>query len=512
MTSKLLLRAAVFSLLVALLFFSCKKEPEVIPNQTPLADGGPDQLITFQQDSVHLDGSSSTDADGTITTYKWEKIAGPQRFTILSANTPKTTVTDLEGGVYEFQLTVTDNLGHSSKDVVQVTVQRLAPCNGASVRVVSGPGELKEFGSLSLPRFVHMSAVADKMVFAGGNVQINGGYAATDRMDIYNFTTKAWTTEKLRAYIQQGITVGNKILFIREDGKLDLYDAQANSWTALSSNLVAGLFLSSTAVLGSKVFFAGGFTHGASMEVHIYDAASNTWSVAQLSEARGAITIAAVGNKLVFAGGYKTIDYDDNLIDPSKKVDIYDGATNTWSSADLPLPVLNGSAAVIGSKAVFTSQSAEDVFVFDAIDNRWSTATLSRPRLGTRAMSVGNKILVAGGFDANGDYSSRVDIYDPSTGSWSVANMSRPGSVNWWAGVGNQLLLSVWTDNVNGNDVAFDVYDAGSNTFTPVQLSHRLITTPVVADGKLYFGGALVGAIGNNEPYPSCKVWQFEFK
>jgi hypothetical protein len=93
-----------------------------------------------------------------------------------------------------------------------------------------------------------------------------------------------------------------------------------------------------------------------------------------------------------------------------------------------------------------------------------------------------------------------------------VANVSRPGTVNWFAGVGNKMLLSVSTDNVNEHDVVFDVYDAGSNTFTPVQLSHRLITIPVVADGKLYFGGALVGPIGSNEPYPSCKVWQFEFK
>lgn len=87
--------------------------------------------------------------------------------------------------------------------------------------------------------------------------------------------------------------------------------------------------------------------------------------------------------------------------------------------------------------------------------------------------------------------------------------MSRPGTIGWSSGVGNKSLLSVWHDN----EVMFEVYDAGSNTFTPVQLSHTLATTPVAANGKLYIGGTIVDPTGSQLfDAPSCKVWQFEFK
>ncbi len=53
-------------------FISCKKVPlvEVTPaNRPPVANAGPDQTIILPVNSVTLDGSASTDPDGTITSY-----------------------------------------------------------------------------------------------------------------------------------------------------------------------------------------------------------------------------------------------------------------------------------------------------------------------------------------------------------------------------------------------------------------------------------------------------------
>ena len=60
---------------------------------------------------------------------------------------------------------------------------------------------------------------------------------------------------------------------------------------------------------GNKVLFGGGFTYDnnfnpiPSSTVDIYDVLTNTWSTAQLSEARYGLAAAATGNKIVFAGG-----------------------------------------------------------------------------------------------------------------------------------------------------------------------------------------------------------------
>lgn len=110
---------------VALL--SCQKEltcEECLnSNQPPIAHAGADQTITLPKDSVLLDGSASSDPGGSITAYKWTKIAGPVSSNIVSPDSVKTQVRGLMGGVYQFELTVTDNGNLSAKDTVQLMVE-----------------------------------------------------------------------------------------------------------------------------------------------------------------------------------------------------------------------------------------------------------------------------------------------------------------------------------------------------------------------------------------------------
>ena len=104
---------------------SCQKKflcPVCDVNQPPVANAGVDQKIVLPKDSVLLDGSASRDADGTIISYKWTKISGPTSFNILKPDSARTLVKALMMGVYQFELTVKDNGGLSSKDTVQITV------------------------------------------------------------------------------------------------------------------------------------------------------------------------------------------------------------------------------------------------------------------------------------------------------------------------------------------------------------------------------------------------------
>ncbi|SIN81540.1 PKD domain-containing protein [Chitinophaga niabensis] len=92
-------------------------------NKLPVANAGGDISITLPTNTAQLDGSASSDADGTITTYAWTKVSGPAGGAITTANASKTTLTGLTiAGEYVYQLSVTDNAGASATDQVKVVV------------------------------------------------------------------------------------------------------------------------------------------------------------------------------------------------------------------------------------------------------------------------------------------------------------------------------------------------------------------------------------------------------
>lgn len=90
-------------------------------NQPPTANAGSDQTITLPASSVTLTGTG-TDPDGSIASYKWSQVSGPSTSVIVSPTAASTVVNNLVQGVYKFQLTVTDNMGATGSDTVQVTV------------------------------------------------------------------------------------------------------------------------------------------------------------------------------------------------------------------------------------------------------------------------------------------------------------------------------------------------------------------------------------------------------
>jgi hypothetical protein len=89
-------------------------------NQAPRAKAGNDQTITLPA-NLNLDGSGSSDDDGSIASYQWTKEVGPS-ITIASPTSAQTAVTGLTGGSYRFRLTVTDNKGATGSDTVHITI------------------------------------------------------------------------------------------------------------------------------------------------------------------------------------------------------------------------------------------------------------------------------------------------------------------------------------------------------------------------------------------------------
>ncbi|MCC2521609.1 glycosyl hydrolase family 18 protein [Vibrio coralliilyticus] len=111
-------------------------------NRAPVAAAGADVSVTGPA-SVVLDGSSSSDSDGSVASYVWEQLSGTS-VSLTGANTAQASFDVAEVAQTEtltFKLTVTDNEGATGTDTVVVTVQAkdTGPVNTAPVAAVSAP-------------------------------------------------------------------------------------------------------------------------------------------------------------------------------------------------------------------------------------------------------------------------------------------------------------------------------------------------------------------------------------
>ena len=135
------------------------------PNLPPVANAGPDQSVA-SGDTVTLNGSGSSDTDGTIASWSWRRTGGtPGRSVVMTdANTarPHFTTDILFAGaddvIHGFTLTVTDNNGAINTDWIWITVK--AP--------TSAP-----------PPYAH--AGLDQLVASGATVRLDGRNSTTYR-------------------------------------------------------------------------------------------------------------------------------------------------------------------------------------------------------------------------------------------------------------------------------------------------------------------------------------------
>ncbi len=99
-------------------------------NTPPVADAGADQVIecAAPDTPVVLDGSGSSDSDGSISQYSWTQTGGDN--VILTGSdtvSPSFTVDFL--GIVTFELTVTDNGGATGTDTVEITINGVNECS-----------------------------------------------------------------------------------------------------------------------------------------------------------------------------------------------------------------------------------------------------------------------------------------------------------------------------------------------------------------------------------------------
>jgi hypothetical protein len=373
---------------------SCKKEVScegcVGNNKPPVANAGADQKTILPKDSVMLDGSASADQDGTITSYKWAKIAGPVSSNVNKPDSSKTMAKALVAGVYKFELTVTDNGGLSAKDTVKVIVD--APGNQPPVAC----------------------AGAHQTITLPANSATLEGSCSADHDN--NITAYAWI--KISGPSSFNIVNANAIQTQVTSLELGIYQFELKVTDA------GGLFSKDTVAITVN---AGGVATACGENRPVVNA--RLIPIGKLSQSRGFPSVVSTGNKIFFAGGALGVRQQPFS---SSRVDIYDIATGSWSTAELSVPRWQIATIAAGNKVFFAGggyyddsdngSSYNTVDIFDITTNQWSTGSLTGRRHNVAAATVGNKVFFAGG--RTDDYldsvSNKVDIYDLATNAWST--------------------------------------------------------------------------------------------
>ena len=97
------------------------KRKNVGSNALPIVNAVASKTITLPISSVTLTGTA-TDTDGTISSYLWTQVSGPNTATLANAATPSVTLGNLVAGIYTMKLTAKDNSGGTGTATITVTV------------------------------------------------------------------------------------------------------------------------------------------------------------------------------------------------------------------------------------------------------------------------------------------------------------------------------------------------------------------------------------------------------
>jgi hypothetical protein len=525
---KPIIKFVAFILLIGIvIFISCKKEHSCEScrqkNQPPIARAGNDTTLTLPIDSVQLNGSGSTDPDGTITSYKWTKIAGPASSIIIKADSSKTLVKTVKMGVYKFELTVADNDGLFAKDTVQITVNdpalpnRPPAANAGADQIISLPTNTVDLdGSGSTDPDNNISSYAWTKISGPSSFNIANANAVQTQVNnlvqgVYQFELKVTDAGGLFSKDTVQVTVSATSVIIACDGSIR---SQVNVQLIPIGTLPFVRYGTAVTSVGNKIFFAGGFTvygyipSSNISRVDIFDVTTNSWSTAELSQSRSGISTAILGNKVFFSGGSA-----NTQTGKSSRVDIYDALTNTWTTTNLSSDAISMTGAAAGNKVLFAGGFREygpsrRVDIYDASTNTWSIDSLTNRTpeavVGISATVIGNKIFFAGASEWAWDFgqnSSTINIYDADSSTWSISSLSvargymaaiAVGNKNYWAGGNGYPGSAAPSDQVEIRDM-----NTGTSSFACLFQPNAYFSA-VQKDNKIiFFTGAWGGLIVN---------------
>ncbi len=276
-----------------------------------------------------------------------------------------------------------------------------------------------------------------------------------------------------------GVTANGKMYVIggfgggRGRGVNYEYDPATDKWT-MKKPMARAAHHEALAEYRGKIYVLGGFVAPATGggwepidNAWEYDPAADSWkALAPLPSKRGSAVAVQVNGKIYVIGGATTAEGSKDVAISNNTTarnltsnDVYDVATNTWTSA-APMALgrnhafggtVGGKIYVIGGRIahafVAASQNTDVVEEYDPATNSWGAQRAKMPtaRSGGGWATYGGKIYVGGGEVATtslvGAFRA-LEAYDPATNSWTIMpSMPMPRHGVAGAVIGNKLHL-----------------------------------------------------------------------
>ena len=264
------------------------------------------------------------------------------------------------------------------------------------------------------------------------------------------------------------------------------------------------------------VFFAGGYdlTNKPLNNIDIYNFASNSWSTAVLQLARGDMTSASLDNYglVFFAGGYISTMTVTNF------VDIFNINTNIWTSALLSQARGNLAGTSLPEQGLVFFAGGDccstnnlnvysNIDVFSIVKNEWSQLYLSINRSQLAATSLPNKGIVffAGGWDGNNNPYNVIDVFDFVKNKNYQLYLSQYRYALCATSIPSGLVFFAGGTGYNNYPInTIDIYDANTGKMSIKLLQYpREYMVSLSINNYIFFAGGDI----NNLPFSTIEIY-----
>ncbi|MBP6823167.1 MAG: hypothetical protein KA368_16580, partial [Acidobacteria bacterium] len=253
----------------------------------------------------------------------------------------------------------------------------------------------------------------------------------------------------------------------------EIYDPATDTWTPTADLNIARGDHTATILRNGKVLVTGGSSSSGTLDTaEVYDPATNSWSltanIMPNKRADHTATLLADG-KVLAVGGWNTTG--TNVI---RGCDIYDPATNTWTTAGTLTTarrfhsatlLFDGRVLAVGGDTTASLKTSE---LYDPATNKW-TQQASQMHVGhfrhTATLLPNGKVLIVSGLQSTtgspSSFSGSANLFDPSNQQWSSATApaGRDGHTATLLPNGKVLIVGGYTIQASG---------AGSNSINNV--------------------------------------------
>jgi N-acetylneuraminic acid mutarotase len=258
----------------------------------------------------------------------------------------------------------------------------------------------------------------------GGRIYVLGGFTDTlaivNRVEAYDPAADEWveTASLPIAMHHANVAVVNERIYVvgaligggfTAIGDAFVYDPGANGWTQLTSMpLGTERGAAGTAVIGTKIYVAGGFRQNRSVaDFSAYDTANDSWEILpSIGEPRDHLIAAAAADRFYAVGGRRNGALRGN-------VDEFDPAKGKWTAKTPMLTARAGTAgaAVINRILVAGGEGNPNVptgvfpdnEAYDLLKDSWERLDpMLTPRHGTGAAVLNDVLYLPGGATRQG--------------------------------------------------------------------------------------------------------------